>query len=302
MAYRRRGQLRVRDKGPFPYINTLIMLLLVVVTLYPFLNVLAVSLNDSTDTVRGGVTVYPRVFTLKNFATIFNFGNIPHAFLVSVLRTVVGSVLSLAACSMLAFALSRKDFQGKRVLSKFLAVTLYVSGGLIPSFLLMRDLHFIGTFFVYVIPGMVNAFYVFMIRSYMDGLPYELQESAKMDGANDFRIFRSIILPLCKPVLATITLFLAVGQWNSWFDTYIYNGSRPELSTLQFELMKILQTTQSGNEAAVHAGNLLDQMAKVTPDSIKMAITIITITPILAVYPFLQRFFVRGMTIGAVKG
>jgi putative aldouronate transport system permease protein len=293
--------MRLRRVGVFEVVNTFLMLLIMVVTLYPFLNVLAVSLNDSLDSVRGGITVFPRVPTLRNYEILFGFGNIPRAFLMSVLRTVVGTLTSLAACSMLAFALSRKDFQARRILSRFLAITLYVSGGLVPVFLLMRNLGLVNNFLVYVLPWMVNAFYVFVIRSYMDGLPPELQESAKMDGANDFMIFRRIIVPLCKPVLATIALFIAVAQWNSWFDTYIYNGGAQPLSTLQFELMKILQSTQSGNDAA-YGNDPVKRMNQVSPESIKMAITIITITPILFVYPFLQRYFVRGLTIGAVKG
>lgn len=294
------GSARARRPLPvFETVNALLMLLVLVVTLYPFLNVLAIALNQSQDTVRGGITVYPRAFTLQNFQTIFAYGNIPQAFLISVLRTVVGTLLSLAACAMVAYVLSRRDFLGRGFFSKFLAITLYVSGGLIPGFLLMRDLHLINTFWVYVLPGMVNAFNIFMIRSYIDGLPIELQESARLDGANDLVIFFRIVLPLCAPVLATVALFIAVGQWNSWFDTYLYNSSNPKLSTLQFELMKILQSTQAGADAA-HSNEF--KVQQITPDSIKMAITIVTIVPILAVYPFLQRYFVRGMTLGAVKG
>jgi putative aldouronate transport system permease protein len=285
----------------FDTVNILVMLLVAVVTLYPFLNVLAIAFNESADSIRGGVTVFPRKPTFANFQTVFAFNNIPRAFMNSVLRTVIGTVLSLGACSMVAFTLSRRDFKARKALSKFFAVTLYVSGGLVPVFLLIRDLGLMNNFLVYIVPGMVNAFNAFMIRSYMDDLPLELQESAKMDGANDFLIYARIIMPLCAPVLATVALFIAVGQWNSWFDTYLYNGSEPALSTLQYELMKILQSTQSGNDA-VHTTDLINKMRTVTPESIKMAITIITITPIMIVYPFLQKYFVRGMTLGAVKG
>ena len=290
---------RAKRFSTFDVVNVTVMLLVLVVTLYPFLHVLALSLNESQDTVKGGITIFPRVFTLKNFEAIFAYGNIPQAFLISVLRTVVGTVLTVIACSMVAFALARRDFQARHILSRFLAITLYISGGLITGFLLIRDLHLMNTFWVYILPAIVNVFYIFMIRSYIDSLPYELQESAKIDGASDFLIFWRIILPLCLPVLATIALFAAVGQWNSWFDTYLFNGSNQQLSTLQFELMKILQSSQSGRDAAY--SNTMTQQ-QITPDSIKMAITIITIAPILLVYPFLQRYFVRGMTLGAVKG
>lgn len=273
-----------------------------VVTLYPFLNVLALSLNESIDSVRGGITIYPREFTLKNYDLIFSFPSLLTGFKISVLRTVVGTILGLISASMLAYTLSRPDFQGRKFVSVYLALTMYVSGGLIPFYFLIRDLHMMNTFAVYVIPGLVSAFNVFIIRSFMDTIPYALQESAKLDGANDFTIFWRVVLPMSKPALATIALFLAVGQWNSWFDTYLYNGSNESLTTLQFELMKVLQSTTSGNNADIHNPNLTQVMSTVSPESVKMAITIVVTLPILLVYPFLQRYFVKGMTLGAVKG
>jgi putative aldouronate transport system permease protein len=202
---------------------------------------------------------------------------------------------------MLAYTLTRKDFAARKFVSVFLAVTMYISGGLIPFFLLIRDLHLMNSFLVYILPGIVGAFNVFMIRSFMDNLPAELSESGYMDGASDWIVYSRIILPLCKPVLATIALFIAVGQWNSWFDAYLYNGSEPSLTVLQFELMKILQSAQQAGQDAMRSQNLMDNAQRVSPDSIKMAITVVTILPILVVYPFLQRYFVSGMTLGAVK-
>lgn len=177
---------------------------------------------------------------------------------------------------------------------------MYVSGGLIPGFILIKNLDLIGTFAVYILPGLVSAFNIFVIRSFIDGIPYALQESAKLDGANDFTIYWRVIIPLCKPALATVALFLAVGQWNSWFDTYLYNGSNESLTTLQYELMKVLQSTTT-NANNVRGENMSQLMAQVSPDSVKMAITIIATVPILVVYPFLQKYFVKGMTLGAVK-
>ncbi|MGU3471409.1 carbohydrate ABC transporter permease [Paenibacillus sp. D51F] len=291
-----------RGERVFDVINILIMLLLVSVTLYPFLNVLAISLNNSQDTVRGDISLWPRQFTLENYKVIFAYEGLMQGFKISILRTVVGTVLGLLSASMLAFTLSRADFQARRFVSVFLALTMYFSGGLIPVYILMRDLHLIGTFWVYVLPGMVGAFNVFVIRSFIDGLPFALQESAKLDGANDFTIYWRIILPLAKPALATIALFLAVGQWNAWLDTYLYNGSSETWTTLQYELMKVLQSTQQGG-ANMRTSNedMTKLMNQVSPESIKMAITIVVTVPILAVYPFLQRYFVGGMTLGAVK-
>ncbi|WP_336786212.1 carbohydrate ABC transporter permease [Paenibacillus sp. MMO-177] len=286
----------------FDVIVYLVISLVAVCTLYPFLNVLAISLNDSTDTVRGGITVFPRHLTFDNYSLIFSFAGLLTGLKISVLRTLAGTVLGLISSSMLAYVLSRADFDGRKFLSMFLALTMYVSGGLIPFYLLMRDMHLIGTFWVYVLPGIVSAFNVFIIRSFIDGLPYALQESAKLDGANDFTIYWRVILPLLMPALATVALFLAVGQWNSWFDTYLYNGSKEHLTTLQFELMKVLQSTQVGSNGQEVNGTSMNQvMNKISPESVKMAITIIVTVPILLVYPFLQRYFVTGMTLGAVK-
>lgn len=284
----------------FDICNYVLLTIVFIITLYPFLNVLAISLNESTDTVRGGIYIWPRAFTLKNYQTIFGYTTLIQGFKISVLRTVIGTALGLVSASMLAYALSRPDFGSRKFVSTFLALTMYFSGGMVPVYILMRHLHLIGTFWVYVLPGMVSAFNVFVIRSFIDGLPYALQESAKLDGANDFKIYYKVILPLCKPVLATIALFLAVGQWNSWFDTYLYNGNKQHLTTLQYELMKILASTQQGSNMT-NANDLANQMAQVSPESIKMAIAIVVTVPILVVYPFLQKYFVGGMTLGAVK-
>lgn len=285
----------------FDIVNYTFMTLVMIVTLYPFLNVLAISLNDSVDTVRGGITIWPRQFTFENYVQIFQYEGLLTGAKITVLRTLAGTLLGLLSGTMLGYVLSRVDFQGRKFMSTFLALTMYFSGGMIPVFILIRDLNMMNTFLVYIIPGMVSAFNVFVIRSFIDGLPYSLQESAKLDGANDFTIYYRIILPLCKPVLATIALFLAVGQWNSWFDTYLYNGSAPHLTTLQFELMKVLQSTQGQQIGMMTGQNMAEIVKQVSPESIKMAITIVVTVPILIVYPFLQRYFVKGMTLGAVK-
>ncbi|WP_426450845.1 carbohydrate ABC transporter permease [Paenibacillus sp. S-38] len=276
------------------------MIFTVIVTLYPFLNVLAISLNDSTDTVRGGIHIWPREFTLKNYETIFQYSGLLAGFRNSIIRTVAGTLIGVISASMVAYVLSREEFQARRLFSMMFALTMYFSGGLIPVYMLMRDLHLINSFWVYLIPGLLSVWNVFIIRSYINGLPYALQESAKIDGANDFTIYWRVVLPLCQPVLATVALFIAVGQWNSWFDTYLYNSSNESLTTLQYELMKVLQSTQNNADAARNP-NMAQNIAAVSPESIRMAITIVVTLPILLVYPFLQKYFVKGMTLGAVK-
>lgn len=277
------------------------MILVAIMTLYPFLNVLAISLNNSTDTIRGGIHIWPRQFTLENYRTIFKYDLLLIAFGNSVARTVLGTLIGVFCSSMLAYVISRKDFIYRRQVSLMFAITLYVSGGLIPVYMLMREMQLLGTFAIYILPSIINAWNVFVIRSYIDGLPGGLQESAKIDGANDLRIFWSVILPLCKPVLATIALFIAVGQWNAWFDTFLYNSSKDHLTTLQFEMMKILSNTTASQSADSFRSGNIDVATRVSPESIRMAITIIATIPILVVYPFLQRYFVRGLTLGAVK-
>lgn len=283
----------------FDFCIYVFMIIVTIVTLYPFLNVLAISFNDSVDTVRGGLTVYPREFTLKNYETIFGFDGLLTGFQNSVIRTVLGTAIGVISASMMAYTLSRPDFQARRWMSVVFAMTMYFTGGLIPGFLLMKSLGLVGTFAVYIIPAILSVWNVFVVRSYIDGLPYALQESAKIDGANDWTIFWKIILPLCQPVLATIALFIAVGHWNSWFDTYLFNNRNAENTTLQYELMKVLLSTQTGSN--YRDPNAQQAIASVSPESIKMAITIVVTVPILVVYPFLQKYFVKGMTLGAVK-
>ena len=279
----------------------LFMLYIIGVTLYPFLNILAKSLNDPIDTVKGGIHLWPRVFTIQNYVSLFEGGsNLPAAFRMSVLRTVVGTVTGVLCCAMFAFPLSRSDFIFRKHFTTILVITMYIGGGLIPDFLLIRKLGLINTFWVYVIPWLINAFNVIIIRAYMDTIPPSLQESARIDGANDIGIFFKIVFPLCKPVLATIALFIAVGQWNSWFDTYLYARGSPLLSTLQFELMKVLDSASAmGSQVDIYSEGL--RQAKRNPEALKMAITIIATVPILVVYPFLQKYFVSGITLGAVK-
>jgi len=280
------------------------MIFLGITTLYPFINVLAISLNQSYDTVRGGIYLIPREFTLESYKQIFAYGGLLSALKISVLRTVIGSVTTVFLTTMLAYTISRRDFIARKFVSVLFVITMYVNGGLIPTFVLMRNIGLTNSFWVYIIPGFVGVWGVFVVRSFIDNLPPSLQESAKLDGANDFIIFIKVVLPLCIPVLATIALFSAVGQWNSWFDTYIYNGTNKKLSTLQYEMMKILTNTEALKQLVL-TGNRQDVKllaSTVSPESMRMALTIVATVPILMVYPFIQRYFIQGLTLGGVKG
>ena len=282
----------------FTIFNTIFMILFVVITLYPVLNTLAISLNDGTDALRGGIYLWPRKWTMKNYITVLQKDNLITGAIVSVARTVIGTILSLVANAILAFIVSRKRFLFKKQLSLFWVITMYVNGGMIPTFLLYKNLHLTNSFWVYVVPGMISAFNMLVIRTYMNGIPDSLEESAQLDGAGYTTIFVKIISPLCKPVYATVALFVAVGQWNSWFDAMLYNRMSDKLTTLQYELMKLLSSvTNQGNSAEA----MKNALGTVTPTSVRAAATILTMLPIICLYPFLQRYFVTGLTIGGVK-
>lgn len=285
----------------FDIVLTVIMFCVLVATLYPFLQVLAISFNDPADTVKGGIHIFPRKFTLANYVEVFSSNSkIITGFFVSVSRTVVGTILGVLSSAMLGYTLSRRDYIFNKPISILFILTMYVGGGMIPEYMVIRNLGLINKFAVYILPGLISAFNVIVIRSFIDNLPFELQESAKIDGANDFTIFSKIIFPLCLPVMATVALFIAVGQWNSWFDTYLYAKQNNSLTTLQYELMKVLDSASAGIKAAdINTQGI--KAVNANPESIKMAITVITTVPIALVYPFLQKYFVSGMTIGAVK-
>lgn len=293
---------RSRSSRPGKYLSAIIMCLIVIITLYPFLNVLAKSFNDPIDTVKGGITIFPRSPTFQNYKDLFATGsNLGTAFRNSVLRTVIGAVLGTLCCAMFAYPLSRNDFICKRGFLRMLVITMYISGGLIPSYLLIRNLHLMNTFWVYIIPSLISAYNIVLIRSFMLNIPAALSEAARIDGANDLVVFFRIILPLCLPVLATVMLFIAVSQWNDWFSTYIYmtGQNKTKLSTLQFELMKVLDSVNTGGQVDIHSEGL--KIARRNPEAIKMAITVVCTVPILIVYPFVQKYFVSGITLGAVK-
>ena len=292
-----KAQKSVPDKI-FVVLNTLFMIAFVVITLYPVLNTLAISLNDGTDALRGGIYLMPRKFTMKNYATVLQKNNLLTGAYITVLRTIFGTVTALFANAILAFIVSRKRFLFKRSLSLFWVITMYVNGGMIPVFLLYKNLGLTNSFWVYVIPGMVSAFNMLVIRTYMAGIPDSLEESAQLDGAGYMTIFLKIISPLCKPVYATVALFVAVGQWNSWFDAMLYNRMSPEFTTLQYELMKLLSSVTNQGSSAEAMKNAI---GSVTPTSVRAAATILTMLPIICLYPFLQRYFVTGLTIGGVK-
>jgi putative aldouronate transport system permease protein len=277
----------------------------VLITLYPFWNTIVVSLNQASDTIRGGIYLWPRQWTMNNYRAVWVTANIPHAFFISVSRTVLSTLLNLVTTSMLAYALGRKEFVLRKPLTVIVILSLYVNAGLFPNYFLIRSLGLVNSFLVYIIPGMVGAFNFLVIRTYIRTIPESIIESTRMDGAGEFLIFLRFVLPLCKPVLATVALFVAVGSWNSWFDTVLYASQKPELFTLQYQLMALLQASmnQSKSAADIGAAGMAANMGQsmVTPVSIRAAITVIAAVPILLVYPFMQKYFITGLSLGSIK-
>jgi len=271
--------------------------------IYPLLNTLAISLNDGMDAVRGGIGIWPRAFSLQNYNVVFNMSTIYQAFFMSVLKTVVVVVTNLFFTSMLAYALSRKEFIFRRPITLIFVLTMYFDAGLIPNYLLIKDLGMLNSFQAYWVPTIISAFNLIILRTYMKSIPEEIIESARIDGAGEFRTWWQIVMPLCKPALAVVGLFVAVGSWNSWLDTLLYNSGDPALSTLQYELQKLLASSMNAGMNSVAAtGSAASGGQVTTPIALRSAITMVAAVPILFVYPFLQKHFVSGLTIGSVKG
>ena len=291
----------------FDIIIYLVLAFVVIATVYPFWNTIAISFNDGLDSLIGGIRFLPRKFTLKNYQNLFVTDRIPRALIISVSRTVLQTVFSVFCTTMLAYTLSRKEFVIRKPLTTILVISMYVNAGLIPGYMLIKNLHLLGKYSVYIIPCLVDVFNFILVRTYIHGLPDSFVESARIDGANEFRIFIQIIWPLIVPSIAMVSLFTAVNAWNSWFDTYLYCSNKPKLHSLQYVLMSILQASQNQSANASDANSMAvaassgASTASVTPISTRSAITVVATLPILVVYPFVQKYFVVGMTIGGVK-
>lgn len=284
----------------------MLLLLLGFVTLYPFWNSLVISLNSGADTALGGITFWPRSPTLDNYEVVLGDSRIGQAFLISALRTVSGTLLSVLFTAVLAYGLSRHELMGRKYYMVFCVVTMYFSGGLIPTFLLLREFGMMDTFWVLIIPGMISVYNMIIFRTFFLGLPAGLAESARIDGCNHIGVLIRIILPISGPVVATLSLFTAVYHWNDWFSASIYINN-PNLIPIQTLLKQILnsnivtdQLLQAiGTNAA--AQDRLSLVQTVTSKSLIMATTMVATLPIVLVYPFLQKYFVKGVLIGSIK-
>ena len=300
-------KLSVADKI-YSTINYTALALFCLTAIYPFIYFLALSFNDGYDAMKGGVYFFPRTFTLENYNKAFNNPLILNSFMISVTRTFIVTVGSVLLTALLAYGLSRKGLPGRKYIVFFFFFTTLFSGGLIPTFIMFRQLHILNTYWVLVLPMLYNFFNAIIVKTFFDGIPSGLSESARIDGASELSVFARIIFPLSLPVQATIALFVGVGVWNDWFtgQFFIQNQDlypaatflNKMISEASFQTM----TGSGGNSSIQHMSESQMALRGVTPEALRMTFVIIITTPIICVYPFLQKYFVKGMMVGGVKG
>ena len=288
----------------FNFINILFLVLLMASVLFPYLNVLAKSFNDGNDTMRGGITIYPREFSMQNYDAILGDDAFGRAFIVSVCSVVLGTLLSILVQFMAAYVFLHKDMFGSKLLYVFLIIPMYFGGGIVPTYILYSQIGLINNYMVYFLPGCFSFYNMIIIRSYMSSLPYSLHEAAKIDGANDLCVFFKIILPLAKPILATIALWTAVGIWSDW-TTPLYYITKSKMYNLQYLLVQVLKEAEKVSQLITQAalrGEIVEtKNTTITTEGVKCAQMIVSTIPIVIIYPFLQKYFIQGVTLGAVK-
>ncbi|WP_178021591.1 carbohydrate ABC transporter permease [uncultured Paenibacillus sp.] len=290
---------RTKGEVVFDTLNNLGMLLICFVTLYPIWYVLINAFNDGKDAMLGGIYWWPRVFSLENFKAVFDNPGIMTAMGLTVAKTVIGVVAHVFFTAMVAYAFSRRDLIAGKFYILMGTITMIFSGGLIPTFLLIRDLHMLDNFMVYIIPVLFSFFDLIIFMTFFREIPDGLEEAARIDGANDWTVFLRVVLPVSMPVLATIALFHGVYQWNDYFTGIIYVNNE-NLQPIQTFLYRVVAQSSSNIMTTAVQGSAVTKT--VTSQSIKLATMVVTTLPIVFAYPFLQRYFVKGMMIGSIKG
>ncbi|RAR42912.1 carbohydrate ABC transporter permease [Paenibacillus sp. MDMC362] len=289
---------RTKGEAFFDIFNNFGMLIVCFLTIYPIWYVLVNAFNDGQDAMRGGIYWWPRIFSLENFSAVFQSTGIMTAMGITVAKTVIGVFIHVLFTAMVAYAFSRKGLIGGKFYILLGTVTMFFGGGLIPTYLLIKDLNMLDSFLVYIIPAMFSFFDLIIFMTFFREIPDGLEEAAKIDGANDWSIFLRVVLPVSMPVIATIALFHGVYQWNDYFTGVIYINNT-DLQPIQTYLYKVVAQSSSNQMMAQVPGGVAKT---VTSQSIKMATMVVTTAPIVFVYPFLQRYFVKGMMIGSIKG
>ncbi len=302
------GEIKMKSstsRKVFLVFDYLLMLLLAFICIYPFWYVLCYSFSDTTVAAVNPPVVFPKGFTVSNYKEILTLKGFFPALWMSVLRTLVGTSLSVFFCAFLAYLFTKEKMPARKILYRFVVFTMYISGGMIATYIVIKSYGLLNSFWVYVLPGLISAYNMVLIKTYIEQLPPSLEESASLDGAGYVTCFFKIVLPLCKPIIATVVVFVAVGQWNSWFDNHIYTRANDSLTTLQYLLYNYLNEAQKLAEQLKNAASGADvtqAMETISPKGIRMTITVLASLPIFALYPFMQKYFSKGIMVGAVKG
>lgn len=266
---------------------------------FPFYNLLVLSFNDAYDAIRGGIYFWPRKWSLANYITVLSNPALGKSYIVTIARTVIGTVTSVLATGMVSYGLSKKQLMFRKLYLTLATITMFFSGGLVPDFILMRNLNLTNNFWVYIVPSLISAWNIMVMKSFFVSIPASLEEAAQMDGYNHLQIFFKVVIPICMPAFACISLFNGVAQWNAWFDAYIYI-TNPELFPLQTILVRIIKQSAAiqNLKAEFSKGVSGEQM---TPEAIQVATMMIAIGPVILIYPFLQKYYVRGIALGSIK-
>lgn len=293
-SHRRLGSATWGDR-----ILIIFLLVMCFITLYPVWYTVIVSFNDSADSLRGGMYWWPRKFSLESYKTVFTDKSIIQAFIVTVARTIIGTITSVFFTAMVGYAFSKKRIMGNKFYTIFGTITMFFGGGLIPYFIMIKNIGLYDSFWVYIIPSLFNFYNMIIFMSFFRELPAGLEESAKLDGANDLVIFVRIVIPLSMPVLATIALFNGVGHWNDYFTGVMYIN-KAELQPIQTFLYRIVASASASRAVVAMPAGISAQ--QVSSTSVRLATMVVTTFPIMCVYPFMQKYFVKGMMIGSIKG
>lgn len=285
-------------------VNVVFLTLVMLICVFPFYYLFINTISDNNLSARGLILLYPRGIHFENYVQVFKISGIMQAALISLARTVLGTACSVVASAFLGYLLSKQNMLGHKIVYRFIIITMYFNAGIIPWYMNMMNLHLLNNFWVYIIPYIVVPYNIILIKTYMEGISPSLEDAAQIDGAGYMVRFSRIVLPVCTPILATTAIFSAVGQWNSFQDT-LFLVSKPELYTLQFLLYRYMNEADALASIIKSAGSsemLTNLTITQTPTSIKMTVSMIVVLPILMVYPYFQRFFIKGIMIGAVKG
>ena len=285
--------------GAFDWANSIILILIAFMCAYPFYYLIIYSLSNSVEVARNDIWFFPVGFTVENYKVLFRNEDIWRAMFISASRAVLGTGITLICSSFLAFLLSQKELIGRKFFYKMTVITMYLHAGIIPYFIVMKNYGLKNNYLLYIIPGAISAYFVILIKNYIQSLPQELSEAAIVDGATYPQIYAKIIMPVCKPVLAAVGVFSAVSQWNSWQDNFYLVRER-NLKTLQLFLVEMLQTVDTTLITDINMA--LDKMNQTSSLSVKACIAVITMLPVMLVYPLLQKYFVKGIMLGSVKG